>query len=60
MEKEIRSKTNDTERTRELTEAELHAVSGGWESHENTTITPADSALYLVFSFKLVAVKTIP
>jgi hypothetical protein len=39
MEK-IMSKTNDTERTRELTEAELDAVSGGFESQEHTTITP--------------------
>jgi hypothetical protein len=34
------SKTNDTERTRELTEAELDAVSGGFDSYEHTTITP--------------------
>jgi hypothetical protein len=34
------SKTNDTERTRELTEAELDAVSGGFESYEHTTISP--------------------
>jgi len=39
MEK-IMSKSNDTERTRELT-ADLDAVSGGFESQEHTTITQA-------------------
>jgi hypothetical protein len=51
------SKSNDTERTRELTEAELDAVSGGFEPHEHTTITQADSAQrkdpYRGFSFRI-------
>jgi hypothetical protein len=51
------NKTNDTEKTRELTEAQLDAVSGGFESHEHTTITQADSAQrkdpYRGFSFRI-------
>ena len=43
------SKSNDTERTRELTKAELDAVSGGWLSHENTTITGAATTTHSRF-----------
>jgi len=41
MEKEIMSKTNDTQKTRELTETELDAVSGGSEPPARPVLTHA-------------------
>jgi hypothetical protein len=51
------NKANDTKKTRELIEAQLDAVSGGFESHGHTTITQADSTQrkdpYRGFSFRI-------
>ena len=47
------STTNDTEKTRELAEAELNTVSGGFEYTERTHGAPKQEAVFPTETIKL-------